>query len=74
VELDLEELVGFLHLIGFDQPLYRQEGSLHPVVGYRLLVHELIDVQLLVLVLGSVRDVVGNKSLQLLDYWVVVLR
>ncbi len=67
MELDLEELVGFLHLIGFDQPLYRQEGCLHPVVGDGLLVHELIHVQLLVLVLGGVWDVVGDKSLQLLD-------
>ncbi len=67
VELDFEQLVGFLHLIGLYQPLYRKKGSFGPVITNRLLIHKLINIQLLVFMLGGIRNEVSNKGLHLFN-------
>lgn len=73
VELDFEELISFLHLIGLYQPLYREKCCFSPIITNRLLIHKLINIQLLILVLRSIRNEVGNKGLQLFNERTIVL-
>lgn len=63
MELYLEYLVGFLYLVGFDEPLDGEEGGFYAVVGGGLLVHVLVDVEMFVLLLECVRDVVSEVGL-----------
>jgi hypothetical protein len=72
VELDFEELISFLHLIGLYQPLYREKCCFSPIITNRLLIHKLINIQLLILVLRSIRNEVGNKGLQLFNKRTIV--
>ena len=60
MELDFEDLVGFLDLVGLNEPFDGQERSLDSIIGDRLLVHELVDVEMRILLLHGVRDVVGQ--------------
>jgi hypothetical protein len=73
VELDFEELIGFLHLISLYQPLYRKKCCFNPVITNRLLIHKLIHIQLLILVLRGIRNEISNKGLQLFNKRTIVL-